>query len=273
MAVRNGARDLPAQLGALAAQRFAGRWELVVVDNLSTDATPAVLEAWGDRLPMRVVAASAKPGVAYARNEGARAAQAELLLWCDADDMVDPGWLEGMVRAGQSYDLFGGRLSVDRLNSPELRRLRDSLQEESLPVAHGFLPYAISASIGCRRVVFDTIGGWDERFVRSSDDIDFSWRAQMAGFSIGFAGEALVHYRYRDDRRAYLRQRYEYGRGSVLLLVRHGRPHPGRARLVVKVGRIAVAGPRHLADPVHRLRWVGRLAYTAGQLVAPRRPG
>ena len=89
---RNAARTLDAQLQALAAQRFPAEWEVLVSDNGSTDATRAVAVEWAGRIPLlRVIDASARPGASAARNLGAAAAHGELLLFCDADDVVADG--------------------------------------------------------------------------------------------------------------------------------------------------------------------------------------
>src|SRR5690606_10578144 len=85
---RDAARWIDAQLGALACQEVPVPWEVVVADNGSTDDTVARAEAWADRLPVRVVDASGRPGPNHARNQGTAAARGDLLLYCDADDVV-----------------------------------------------------------------------------------------------------------------------------------------------------------------------------------------
>ena len=72
--VFNGAATLDEQLDALATQRWAGRWEVLVVDNASTDATPAIVAsrvASDDRF--RTIRADAAHNLAYVRNAGVRA--------------------------------------------------------------------------------------------------------------------------------------------------------------------------------------------------------
>lgn len=269
---RNAAGGIGAQLEALSVQTFDRPWELLVVDNRSTDTTVEVVGRWQDRLPfLRLVDASAGAGVAYARNRGAAAARGELFLYCDADDEVEPDWVAAMVAAGAQHDVFGGRLSVARLNAPDVVRWRDPLQDERLPVGHRFLPYAVGANIGCRRAVHEAIGGWDEHFLTSGEDVDFCWRAQLAGFSLGFARDAVAQYRYRAGLSAFLHQRHGYGRSSVAVAARHGLPVPGTFPALGRLVRTVAAGPRHVGDPVGRARWAGRVAFAAGQVVEVRR--
>src|SRR5579864_1647403 len=71
IACRNEAETLPKQLDALAAQDWPGWWQVVVVDNGSTDGTAEVARRWADRISnLEVVDASQRRGQAYARNVG-----------------------------------------------------------------------------------------------------------------------------------------------------------------------------------------------------------
>ncbi len=108
----NRAALLERTLRQLAAVRVPGSVELevVVVDNGSTDPTPAVLQQLGGMLPLRPVR-EVRLGLSHARNAAARAARGEMLLWTDDDVLVEPGWLEGYARACREFPdvgFFGG---------------------------------------------------------------------------------------------------------------------------------------------------------------------
>ena len=93
---RNEAATIVEQLDALAAQEWSGSWEVVVVDNGSTDATPDVVTAYGAREPrVRLVQALERAGLNYARNVGIEATHGRAFALCDADDLVAPGWVAG----------------------------------------------------------------------------------------------------------------------------------------------------------------------------------
>lgn len=81
-------------------------YEVVVVDNGSIDATPAVLQALQGTLPLRPVREE-RLGLSHARNAAARAARGNLLLWTDDDVLVEPGWVEGYVRAATDFPCVG----------------------------------------------------------------------------------------------------------------------------------------------------------------------
>ena len=136
---------------------------MVVVDNGSSDGSDDMALAWSDRLPdLRVVYALDRTGCSHARNVGARAARGDFLAICDADDVVEPRWLEAMVEAGRRCDIVGGRLDQISLNSPLARSWRPSLPEDHLQVAFGFLPYAVGGNCGIRVEVLRALGGWRE---------------------------------------------------------------------------------------------------------------
>ncbi len=73
-------------------------WEIVVVNNNCTDHTPAVVESFENRLPIRMVI-ELEQGLSAARNRGAIEATGELLLWTDDDVLVGERWLEEYARA------------------------------------------------------------------------------------------------------------------------------------------------------------------------------
>ena len=111
LATRDRSASLDRTLASLAAQEAPGiTWEVVVVDNGSTDDTPAVLEHWADRLPLRAAAEPA-PGKNRAVNRAVGMARGGLLLFTDDDVVVAPGWLAAHAAAAArwpGHQIFGG---------------------------------------------------------------------------------------------------------------------------------------------------------------------
>lgn len=209
--VCNGAATIGEQLDALARQTYAGRWEVVVSDNGSTDATAAVVASYTDRLPgLVVVDASDARGAAHARNVGAGAASGEVLAFCDADDIVAVDWLERLVAATATAPIVAGRIDSVTLNDERSRRWRPPVPDREPPVSHGFLPYAFGANLAVRRDAFTDLGGFREDYPLG-EDVELTWRGQLAGLGFGFARDATVHYRYRPGLVGLLRQYVGYG--------------------------------------------------------------
>jgi GT2 family glycosyltransferase len=214
MPVRNGAATIAAQLDALAGQATDCS-EILVLDNGSTDATLDVIEEFRAVIPnLRVIDAGEQRGMANLRNRAAASTVGDLLL-CDADDVVSPGWIRALTDALEDYDIVGGRLEEHSLNGP-LARPRTA-QWDALPAAFDHLPYAVGANSAFRREVIDGVGGWNPRYDTAGEDIDMCWRAIHAGFRIGFAPAAVVHYRHRSEMQAVRRQQANYGRAAAKL--------------------------------------------------------
>src|SRR5262245_57943638 len=95
----NAGRWLWDQLDALSRQEVPLPWEVLVVDNRSTDLSARVARGFSDKIPsLRVIAAHEHRGPAYARNTGASQARGEYFLFFDADDVVADGCVAAMVR-------------------------------------------------------------------------------------------------------------------------------------------------------------------------------
>jgi len=214
---RNAAALLPAQLAALGRQHYEHDWELIVVDNGSTDDTADVAMSWSNRLPLRVVQAPNKSGVNHARNIGIHAAQGNLIAICDADDEVSDHWLTDIVEASLEADAVGGSIDTARLNSP-IALLWNSALSDGVPTRPGgFLPTAIGCNFAVWTDVLYAIGGFDESYTTGADEVEFCWRLQLAGYRLRFSQQAIVHYRLRDDLGALARQFFNYGRGGARL--------------------------------------------------------
>ena len=213
---RDTAATLGEQLAALAAQTYAGAVEVLLCDNGSTDGSDALALRWADRLDLRVVRVP-EPGISNVRNAALVEARGELVAFCDGDDVVAPGWLAALVAAALDADLVGGRLDDTALNPPEVVAWRGALPVDAPLRPLGFLPLAPGASFAVWRDVATDVGGWDPGYVGGSEDVDFSWRVQLAGRTFAYAPDAVVAYRYRPDARALYRQFFRYGRTEARL--------------------------------------------------------
>lgn len=211
---------LKQQIEALSAQDYAGWWEVLVCDNGCDGFTRSLVGRYGAGLAnLRVVDATARPGACFARNRGVDEARGELILICDADDVVGAGWVGALVRAAASADLVGGHVDYERLNTALAAAWRMPLTDGQLPTQLEFLPFAVGCNLAIWRDLYLAVGGCDEEVVGGSggDDVDLSWRVQLAGGRLAFAPEAVVHYRLRSDLRSLLCQMYRYGQSSAVL--------------------------------------------------------
>jgi glycosyltransferase involved in cell wall biosynthesis len=264
--VRNGAGTLALQLEALTGQSFGGSWEVVVADNGSTDDSVAIAKSFGDRLELRIVDAADKPGAAHARNVAARRSEGSVVLFCDADDIVDVAWVQSMVEALRGADLVGGRL--DALSEGAVSTSSALVGELRLHL--DFLVMSPTANLGVRRSLFLELGGFDESHPgKWAEDVDFCWRAQLSGATFSYCDEAIVSYRSDVNLRAKLRRSWAYGQGDAVLLKKFaafGVPDDPLSKISRKIGYGVKHGLQTARTPQARAIWLGQVWYLAGRL-------
>jgi glycosyltransferase involved in cell wall biosynthesis len=219
---RNASGTLPQQLDALASQTYDGPWEVVLVDNGSTDGSARLALERAAELPALRVITTGDKGVSRVRNAGVRGCGGDLLALCDADDVVVPEWLAALVREAAEADLVGGSLDDTALNSPQSVSWRGLRPQGALLTRLDHLPYAPGGNCAVWRDVFDSLDGWDPSFVGGSDDVDFSWRALARGYRLAYAPDAVIHYRYRGTVKELGRQYFRYGYSEAQLQKRFG---------------------------------------------------
>jgi glycosyltransferase involved in cell wall biosynthesis len=263
---------LDEQLAALSGQTYPGWWEVLVADNGCTPDTLATAQEWvGQIRRLRVVDARSRPGANYARNEGVSCAEGDLIAICDSDDVVEPDWIDALVRAAADAELVGGHLDVSRLNSTLVQAWRPSPTEGGLPQGLDFLPYVAGSNCALWKDVYQAVGGCEEEGVGGGggDDVDLSWRVQLAGGRVAFAADAVVHYRLRSDMRTMVRQMVAYGVSSALLYRRFREHGARRSPLGITIKhwiRTVVRAPRMLRYPASRGSWIREVAFMVGRI-------
>ena len=186
----NRSDALAETLKRFAAQGFAESWELIVVNNNSTDDTDAVVARLQKDFPVSLkLVHEKKPGPAAARNAGARAARGEYLLFIDNDILTEPDFL---ARHYKRLLENPGCWIVNQLaNLPEQRatvfgEFREQFypmlpRDAELSEAEGIAGQGASMP----RRDFENLGGYDEKFfVASGEDRELAMRAQAAGIKI-----------------------------------------------------------------------------------------
>ena len=190
----NGEATLAVQLEALAAQHWSEPWELILADNGSTDNSVKIALKYKDRFSsFRVIDASGKIRQSHALNEGVKAASADSVAFCDADDEVIPGWVAAIGNALRKHDVVHGQFYFDKFNEPKEAELAAQGWKNGL-YKRQFLPGGGAGNLGIKRWVHEAIGGFDERIPRFEDS-DYYWKLQLEGFKLHFVPEAIVQVR------------------------------------------------------------------------------
>ncbi|MBB6226421.1 glycosyltransferase involved in cell wall biosynthesis [Polymorphobacter multimanifer] len=162
---RNRAASLERVLASAATLRIPDgtQWELLVVDNGSTDSTASIVAGFADRLPIRRVAEPVA-GLSHARNRGVAEARGALICWTDDDVELDGEWLAAYVAAaarhpeaaffagnvtpvleGPTPDWFARLQGEPGLRSLMARRTFDSVVPLSLE--GGLMPYGANFAV------------------------------------------------------------------------------------------------------------------------------
>lgn len=274
---------LQQQLLALSSQVNPPPFEVILADNEGAPDARVYARAFALLLDIRVVSANQLSGVGFARNAGADAARAEILAFCDSDDIVDSHWLRAItdpLREGNA--VVGGVARLDRLNPEFAWRtylgVNDAADVDRPVLQHAFtfldyLPFVLGCTLAVRRETFLGLGGMNEALPGGSEDVEFSWRAIESGVPLIEASEAIVDYRLRTDPTAVRRQRHGYASSQLTLWavsVRAGRPVRGMSLrwAITETAKLPVARARlWSAPPAERYRFAAWSGAVTGNLL------
>ncbi|HEY8815241.1 MAG TPA: glycosyltransferase, partial [Candidatus Dormibacteraeota bacterium] len=222
-------------------------FEVIVVDDGSTDATAEIARKRGVRL-----LSIAHGGLAAARNEGLRAATGEIVAYLDSDAYPSREWLLYLALGFDRPDVVG-------VGGPNTPPPQDGLGSHQVAAAPGGPVHVLlgddraehipGCNMAFRKTVLEQVGGFDPIFTVAGDDVDMCWRVIDRGWHIGFHPAAQIWHHRRPGLRAYLRQQVGYGRSEALVEARH--PY-----------RFTSAGTA---------RWRGRIYQPLGQQVGGQR--
>lgn len=243
-------------------------FELIVVNDGSTDATGAIAGGYASDGRVRVVH-QANGGISAARNHGLRLARGEVFAILDSDDVWEPGYLSAQMRILEErpeVDIVTGNAWFlgSSLHGQLARPYPDPRPQPSLA---GILAdeTAIFIMSVFRRRVFERIGPFDET-LRTNEDYDYWLRAACAGFVFHRNDQPLGFYRRRDDSLSASELRMLPG---ILEVFRKLRPHlAGRdTEVAILDAQVARFETEHVAAEARVAIETGDFA-TASQLLA-----
>lgn len=222
MAFRNAASTLPAALESLLAQTFQ-KWELVAVDDHSSDHSAEIVKAVAD--PRVRLTRAPEAGLVSALRHGVGLTSGEWLVRMDADDICDPRRIEKQLAfadANPELDVIASQVSVlDPLGDGLVRYVdwvNDLVDHEAMAKCRFIESPVVNPSAMIRRAAFDRIGGYHDPVW--AEDHDFWLRLLESGARFGRVPEVLLqwrdsqtrltrtHPRYGDDARSRMRAHY-----------------------------------------------------------------
>ncbi len=236
--VFNGAATVGAAIRSALEQNFAGDYEVIVVDDGSTDTTAAILASFGARI--RIVS-QANRGLAAARNAGAAAASgSEYLAFLDADDLWTPDKLALTVapldRNRAAVLAYTDVVTVDDHGEVVAQSLIEPRQAHAPSMdelLHEWWPI-LPSTVAIRRDAFERCGRFCEEFrgAAGHEDVDCWLRARELGEFI-YVNQPLVRYRVNPDAAQMLKYQ-----SNFTLFARRVRNHYGaRGRPLLRAMR------------------------------------
>jgi glycosyltransferase involved in cell wall biosynthesis len=209
-------------------------WEIVVVDNNSSDETPQVVEDFRRRYPERIrYLLEVRQGVSYARNAGIQHANGNVVAFIDDDETAAPGWLQGLTANLHSSEWAGaGGRVVPQWNGLRPRWLSSEDPFLSAPLAafdadrekEQLTEPPFGANMAVRKDIFDRYGGFRTDLGRmgknllSNEDTEFGRRVLAEGARFRYEPSALTYHpveEYRLHRSYFLAWWFNKGRSDV----------------------------------------------------------
>lgn len=201
----NGIKFMEACLKALKEQENAPEFEIIVVDNGSTDGSREVAESYHD---VQIVSLEKNYGFCRAVNEGIKASKAPYVILLNNDTRVFPDFVKALYhRITGDTNIFSVSSMMIQAKQPEF--IDDAgdfycalgwayAKGKDKPIADYEHTYPITAACGgasiYRKQVFDTIGYFDEAHFAYLEDIDVGYRARLYGYQNVYEPKARVYH-------------------------------------------------------------------------------
>ena len=225
----NEAENAAETLGAAAAVDYSD-FEIIAVNDGSRDNTAEVLEALARHIPnLRVVHLAVNQGKATALNAGALLAKHELLVCIDGDALLDPHALRWIARNFRRPDVGGitgnprirNRSSIlGRLQVGEFSAIVGLIKRAQATYGRLFTVSGVICAF--RKRALADAGWWSNRTI--TDDIDITWRVQLAGWRVTYEPNAIVWILMPETLRGLWKQRLRWAEGGCQMMLDFFRP-------------------------------------------------
>ncbi|MFH1240352.1 MAG: glycosyltransferase [Candidatus Diapherotrites archaeon] len=219
--VFNGEQTIKPCIESLINQTFGESYEIIVVDDGSTDETKDVVKSFDSKITYLF---QKNKGPAIARNAGAKNAKFEILVFIDADCIAEKNWLNEMVRPFKNKEIVGvqGRYKTMQ-KSLTARFVQIEIEERYEKMKkHENIDFIGSYSAAYRKEIFIGTGGFDESFpIASGEDPELAYKLAKKGEKLVFNENAVVYHKHPESLLKYLQIKFFRAYWRVLLYSRH----------------------------------------------------
>ena len=248
-------------------------YEVLVVDNASTDQTQQVLAQKAAVYPNIRIHSQAKRGAAPTRNTGIRKAEGEIVLFIDDDIFAEPELIEAHLKhqnANPRSSIVGTVTAPwDEASDPFLRYLRDKriLNPYSIKCGPMDFSYYHTGNVSTPRKMLLDVGGFNEEFsVYGMEDIELGYRLEKVGCKMVAGTDAKALHQYTPTYRQFIERCEQAGfsLGKMLELhpeLRHQFVENGKRTRLLKRIHSLYRMFSFLSDPFYRalVRWEGQI--------------
>lgn len=211
------------------------KYEIIVIDNQSTDETRAVIK----QFPVKLLEETKKQSSYAARNVGIKTAKGKVLAFTDSDCQPEKSWLENGVRSllTRKCQLVAGQVKFLFHNPDNLYEIYDSVsnmqQEEKIKKNQG----AATANLFSYKKLFKQVGYFDNQLI-SGGDISWTLKAIKGGNKICYEPTAVVEHPTR-DKIALLKKQIRIGYGQVAIIKNQRKKNTGLWLLITMLKKIS----------------------------------
>jgi GT2 family glycosyltransferase len=202
----NGAHHLPPCFNGLRAQTYP-HLEIILADNGSTDESLVLTRR--DFPEVKIIELGSNMGFAGAVNRGIEQSRGQIIAPLNNDTEVAPGWAHALVDTLLAYPDAGivasKMLLIDERD--KLHSAGDGFGTDGIPINRGvwqkdegqydhdtYIFGGCAGAVAYRREMLEVIGLFDEDLFMYLEDVDLNWRAQLAGYRVVFAPQAVVYH-------------------------------------------------------------------------------
>lgn len=221
--VFNDLKAIKLTLDALRNQSYQrDRFEIIVIDNGSTDETVEWLEKQKDVILLYEIKHKGSPY--SSRNRGIEIAKAEIIALLDSTCVPDIHWMDHGIKFfnENKCDLFGGNIKFNYEDKVTAGKIYDSITNVQMELSIKEKNATKTANLWIRKYLFEKVGKFIEG-VRSGEDVGWTGRCTKSGYKLEFCSNCIA---------------FKYARGTKELLIKQIRVGKGQARLWGEQGKL-----------------------------------
>jgi cellulose synthase/poly-beta-1,6-N-acetylglucosamine synthase-like glycosyltransferase len=199
--------------------------EVIVVDGNSEDKTREIVQKY----PVKLVVES-RDGLNLARNVGIKCSTGEIVAFTDSDCVVPQDWVTTIVEnfkdpkvscVGGSAKALNGDFVSQYADNSIVRLMPFFTKREELDQVKPFFKHPAGCNMAFRRKVAEQVGYFDENIKFGFDEVEFADRICKAGYTMVLDPKVTVWHKHRSTLGDFMKQNFQYGKGSGLVLKRN----------------------------------------------------